>query len=281
MCTISVITINRNNKDGLERTVKSVIGQMCDVFEYIVIDGDSTDGSQEVMERYASYFTYAVSEPDRGIYHAMNKGVAHAKGEYCLFLNSGDAFADDGVMARLQACDLAGDVLTGITRVDGVDRLWRPPQSVSLLFFMDGTLSHQASLIKRTILLKFPYDETKKIVSDWKFWVEALVVHRCTYRPIDVMIARYEGGGISSDSSYFYIGSLERDATLAEFFPRRVVRKMRRRVTKKRTDAILRDFLGMDYPAVWCGILYPFVAFYGWCKKMKMACGWLLQGGRH
>ena len=72
MCTISVITINRNNKDGLERTVKSVIGQTCDVFEYIVIDGDSTDGSQEVMERYASCFTYAVSEPDRGIYHAMN-----------------------------------------------------------------------------------------------------------------------------------------------------------------------------------------------------------------
>ena len=280
MYKISVITINRNNKAGLERTVKSVLEQTNHCFEYIVIDGDSTDGSKDVMERYAAFFTYAVSEPDRGIYHAMNKGVVHATGEYCLFLNSGDAFADNGVMERLQACPLEADVVTGVTCFDGTDELWRPPSEVSLSFFMEGALSHQASLIKRRVLLDIPYDETMRIVADWKFSVETLVVHRCTFSTIDLLIARYAGGGISADPRFFFRGLKEKNRALRELFPQKTVRDMRRKIMKRRVDALLTRFLGNGYPKGLCEMLCPFFLFYERFRTLmlkRFECGWFIH----
>jgi len=88
--TLSIITINKNNAAGLEKTIESVIGQTSNDFEYIVIDGASSDGSVEVIQKYADKINYLVSEPDTGVYNAMNKGIRKAQGTYCLFLNSGD-----------------------------------------------------------------------------------------------------------------------------------------------------------------------------------------------
>lgn len=87
---LSIITINYNNKEGLKRTAESVKRQRCKDFEYIVVDGDSSDGSKEVMQEYADTIDIAISEKDTGIYNAMNKGVKVAQGEFLLFLNSGD-----------------------------------------------------------------------------------------------------------------------------------------------------------------------------------------------
>ncbi len=87
---LSIITINYNDKFGLERTIKSVQEQTFTNFEHIIIDGGSTDGSKEVIEANKNSFSYWVSEPDKGIYNAMNKGIKEAKGEYLFFLNSGD-----------------------------------------------------------------------------------------------------------------------------------------------------------------------------------------------
>ena len=83
----SIITINFNNCDGLRRTIESVVNQTNDNYEYIVIDGGSTDGSVDVIQKYSDRISYWVSEKDDGIYNAMNKGVRHAHGDYCLFLN--------------------------------------------------------------------------------------------------------------------------------------------------------------------------------------------------
>ena len=83
----SVITINYNNKEGLHHTIKSVLGQICDDYEFIIIDGGSTDGSAEVIKEYVEKVDYWVSEKDKGIYHAMNKGVIQANGDYCIFMN--------------------------------------------------------------------------------------------------------------------------------------------------------------------------------------------------
>ena len=87
---LSVITINFNNRDGLRKTIESVVNQTYNDFEYIIIDGGSTDGSVDVIKEYADRIDYWVSEPDKGIYNAMNKGIDVAKGEYCIFMNSGD-----------------------------------------------------------------------------------------------------------------------------------------------------------------------------------------------
>ena len=83
---LSIITINYNNKEGLQRTIDSVIGQTWHDFEWIIIDGGSKDGSKELIEQYQQYFAYWCSEPDKGVYNAMNKGIKHAQGEYLLFL---------------------------------------------------------------------------------------------------------------------------------------------------------------------------------------------------
>ena len=98
---LSVITINLNDAEGLQKTLRSVWErQSFTDFEHIVIDGASTDGSVEVIKKYADKLAYWVSEPDKGIYSAMNKGIVRARGEYLLFINSGDWLADD-VLAKV------------------------------------------------------------------------------------------------------------------------------------------------------------------------------------
>ena len=220
----SIITVNRNNRDGLLRTIESVVAQTYADFEYIVVDGASTDGSAELLVRYKEHITIGISEPDTGIYEAMNKGVRRATGRYCLFLNSGDLLADKDVLSRLAALPLEADVVSGHTILMGESReLWKSPCSVSLLFFMKGSLSHQSTLIKRSLLLKYPYDEAKKIISDWKFTIETLVVHNCSYQAVDVVVSHYDKTGISSNPAFFALADREKNSALAEMVPSRIL----------------------------------------------------------
>ena len=110
---LSVITINYNNKNGLIKTINSVINQTYKDFEFIIIDGGSTDGSLEVIQEYSGQINYWVSEPDNGIYHAMNKGIVMAKGEYCNFMNSGDCFFDEQVLKNAFSHNLSVDIFIG------------------------------------------------------------------------------------------------------------------------------------------------------------------------
>ena len=109
----SIITINYNNKDGLEKTILSVINQTCQDFEYIIIDGGSTDGSVDVIKKYADRIDYWVSEPDKGIYNAMNKGIIKAKGEYLNFMNSGDCFYDNEVLSNVYQNGMCSEMIVG------------------------------------------------------------------------------------------------------------------------------------------------------------------------
>ena len=98
---LSIITINYNNRDGLQKTIDSVVSQTYKNFEWIIIDGGSTDGSKELIEQYQDHCAYWCSEPDKGIYNAMNKGIEKAIGDYSLFLNSGDRLHDDTVIDKI------------------------------------------------------------------------------------------------------------------------------------------------------------------------------------
>ena len=220
---ISVITINLNNYWGLEKTINSVISQSCKDFEYIVIDGCSTDGSGDLLRRYKKDITIGIIEPDTGIYNAMNKGVLHARGEYCLFLNSGDTLADSKVMENLLKLDLKADVITGDTILIPGSKTWKAPHEVSLLTFMKGSLSHQSSLIRRSLLMRYPYDETNKIVSDWKFCIETLIMHGYSYAAVDMTISLYDKQGISSNPSFFAQADAEKRKSLSELIPERIL----------------------------------------------------------
>lgn len=107
---LSIITINFNNYSGIKKTIESVVGQKCSNLEYIVIDGDSTDGSVELLKKHDKMIDFWVSERDRGIYHAMNKGIQRATGDYLLFLNSGDWLVD-GILDGAESWEWNKDLL--------------------------------------------------------------------------------------------------------------------------------------------------------------------------
>ena len=197
---LSVITINYNNKDGLLKTIESVINQTCQDFEYIIIDGASSDGSLDVIKANADKITYWVSEKDTGIYNAMNKGVKAAHGDYCLFLNSGDVFLNSDVIKRLFSCDLLADIISGsIKYSDG--RMAKAPTNVTMKTFVVGSLPHQATLIRRELLLDNPYDERLGLCGDWRFFIQVLIYKNVSYMSIPIVMSLFDTSGISSTES--------------------------------------------------------------------------------
>lgn len=219
----TVITINYNNVEGLRATFDSVFSQTCHDYQYVVIDGGSTDGSKELIEQNADKIDYWVSEKDKGIYNAMNKGVAVATGEYCIFMNSGDCFYDGNVLDSI-ALELYGeDILVGnVYQPDRKTRMSPPPtREISLYHLYSGAIPHQGAFIKTSLLRKTPYDETLKIAADWKFFIQTIIFDNCSFRYIDVDVAVYDTEGLSSRSPIKM--RKEKDAVLTELLPPRVL----------------------------------------------------------
>lgn len=221
---ITIITVNYNNCAGLERTLHSVASQSCGDFEHVVIDGASTDGGVALLQRWERPNTVIVSEPDTGIYNAMNKGVAHAKGDYVLFLNSGDTFYDEEVIARVMPYLESGkDYYVGdLYREQRARPLVKAPTKITLHFLASRTLSHQAAFIKREVLLQWPYNEKLRIVSDWEQFFTALVLHNASYAPLPFLVARFDATGISSSRAHKAEREAEMEQVLARLFPPRV-----------------------------------------------------------
>lgn len=204
---LTIITINYNNAAGLQKTMQSVARQAVPPWQYIVVDGASTDGSQDVMRQHAKlpYITL-ISEPDSGIYNAMNKGIRLATGDYCLFLNSGDCLVDCNVLLRLQNdVELTHDIEYGNQFVEADGGLktdaMLDPTWISFDSLRKSHIPHQSSLI-RTAWLKGHggYSEEYKIISDWAFVMMTLFKWNGTIRHIELPIAIYDTTGISSNT---------------------------------------------------------------------------------
>lgn len=199
---VSVITVNFNHKIGLEHTLKSVKAQTCLDFEYIIIDGGSTDGSKEVIEDFHRHqslpgFNY-VSEPDKGIYDGMNKGIAMATGEYLLFMNSGDCFSSNQVLASFCSMRMhTADLIVGRQHYirNGRKSVCRRTfaEEVNERFLISNTLPHQATFIKRELMQKVGgYRLDFRVVADWVFWYEAVVDHKAKVEDVDLFVADME-----------------------------------------------------------------------------------------
>ncbi len=220
---LSIITINYNNRGGLQKTIDSVICQTWRDFEWIIIDGGSADGSKEliinVSDNPKANISYWSSEPDKGIYNAMNKGTAKANGEYILFLNSGDELYDEHVLESVfnrNTPDFA-DIISGQVVKSSDGTILRSYNKNIYLQIYEDTLNHQGTFINRKLLIKYPYDERLKIVSDWKFWVEAVLLNDATIQVIDVTIAKQDGFGISNTNKSASV--LERCKVKNELIP--------------------------------------------------------------
>lgn len=224
MKKLSIITINYNNKAGLSKTIESVVNQVNADFEYIVIDGGSTDGSIDVIQENSEKIHYYVSEKDFGIYNAMNKGIKAATGTFLLFVNSGDFLVDNTIIATVLK-ELSDEVSIYYGNVfcskNGMRTfLWRPPGKISYSYFLNDSLPHAASFMKRSLFHKhFFYDESLKIVSDWGFFVYCIHKGNESYHHLDLNIADFDRSGISSDEKNTKLVIQERTQVLKKHFP--------------------------------------------------------------
>jgi len=202
---LSIITVNLNDKAGLEKTIKSVISQTFTDYEFIIIDGGSTDGSLDIIDQYKGKISYWVSEKDSGIYNAMNKGIKQANGEYLYFLNSGDALYSENVLWDIFNDDPHEPFICGnfYMEVGGNleedtsyrDRDWR----FALYDLFSGFLCHQAFFIQKSNFDKYGlYSEELRVMSDWKLFFQGIALDHLPVRYVDTFISIYNMEGFST-----------------------------------------------------------------------------------
>jgi glycosyltransferase involved in cell wall biosynthesis len=198
---ITIITINYNNFEGLKKTFESLSAQTWQDFEYIVIDGGSTDGSLKLLEKNTSLISYWVSEPDKGVYHAMNKGIEKAKGEYLLFLNSGDHFFNKKVLAKSEHLIKDYDLIYFNQYVIGKTKKFikEYPETLSFAHFLKDNIPHQATFIKKELFkIVGLFKEDFKIVADWKFFLDCVCKYNTSYRHVNKVLTVFYQDGMSS-----------------------------------------------------------------------------------
>ena len=255
---LSIVTINLNNADGLEKTIKSVLSQTFSDYEYLVIDGGSTDKSCDVIQQYANQINYWESKPDNGIYHAMNKGILKAKGDYCLFLNSGDILCSKTILNDVFEQNFTEDIVYGNLTFDSQGNLAQMdyPDVLQFSFLYKNSLPHPSMFIKKELFEHLGlYNESYRIISDWTFYMLAICKHNCSYRHIKDVVSVFNMDGISS--TLIDVVNDERNHFLEENFPifcqdaaelhlsRRQLRKVKKNIIYK-VVALIRRLLGKN-----------------------------------
>ena len=228
---LSIITVNYNNRGGLRKTIDSVICQTWCDFEWIVIDGGSTDGSKTLIEEYQDHFAYWCSEPDRGIYNAMNKGIAKARGEYLQFLNSGDVLYSPACLEEVFKLDIQSDIVEGVVlRSDNNKILQKYSGNVVERLIM-ATINHQGAFIKRSLFNDYLYREDFKVVSDWIAWIYWLIISNHTYQHVSKVVVIEDMEGLSQTKRVEALA--ERDNAMKELIGERLATELPRLYMKQ------------------------------------------------
>lgn len=218
---LSIVTVNINDKIGLRKTIESVINQTFNDYEYIIIDGASTDGSQEVIKEFNDRITCSISEPDDGIYNAMNKGILKAQGEYVQFLNSGDWLADSYVLSKIFVQNdgsldiIYGDLVQSFP--DGRNDIIKMPESITASFLYNSNLFQPVTFIKRDLFIKYGlYDESYKIIANHAFFVKVFLTGSMRSKYQEIVVANIVMDGICSKVGNFLQLNEERSRAFKE-----------------------------------------------------------------
>ena len=189
--TFSIITVTYNAGKVLEDTIQSVISQTYRNVEYIIVDGNSKDNTLEIIGKYSKHISKMVSEPDKGLYDAMNKGIRMATGDYLCFLNAGDKFHEKETLQQitetLKDKDLPDVIYGGTAIVDEGGnflhmRRLSTPERLNWKSFKQGMLvCHQAFLAKRELALKHPYDMQYRFSADFDWCIRIMKEAKCLH----------------------------------------------------------------------------------------------------
>lgn len=234
---VTIITVCYNSVNMIESTIQSVINQTYDNIEYIIIDGGSTDGTINIIKKYSDRIHYWVSEPDRGIFDAMNKGINVASGEYINFMNAGDLFYDNNVIRKFVSKIPTEDILAGIAQVKipslYFTRYWTPVRkNFKFIDIKDGMAANHQSTFTRRSQFKSGYDIKSNIIADDLFFIKSIVYEGASYRPLDIIVSKYDPSGISSSPKSKERRDKERSNFYRELQNREILEKYR--LTKPR-----------------------------------------------
>lgn len=200
---LSIITVNFNNNEGLKKTLSSLKSQRFSDYEHIIIDAGSTDNSLETILEYQKnndHLSFWISEPDKGIYDGMNKGIKHAKGEYLYFLNTGDSLKEN-ILEKIDYDGtkyIYGDIT--LLKPDGerIDKISPYPiDPISIL--LKDTICHQACFIHKSLFDNSSYNIDYKIVADWGHIVDNIILKNCSYKHVPLIIVDYDENGFSAN----------------------------------------------------------------------------------
>jgi len=232
---VSIVTINYNNVEGLKKTLSSVAVQTFRDIEHIIIDGGSTDGSVDVIKEYVAsnpnkdpFFKHTikwVSEKDNGIYNAMNKGIKKSIGAYVQILNSGDIFANldvvERIVAEIEKVEYPELLYGNMIKKDyATGKILGKSKEVeySLRQYYTSTMNHDCCYIRRDVYDKYGlYDESLKIVSDWKWFLQAIGLGKVKPVYVDIDVTIFDASGISETN--LELRQAERQQVLDELLP--------------------------------------------------------------
>lgn len=207
---ISVVTVCYNAVATIEETILSVLNQTYPNIEYIIIDGGSTDGTVDIIKKRADRLAYWISEPDKGIYDAMNKGIIEAKGEWVYFLNAGDILASKTILQQMEEHIapefriIRGNILRIYPKFK-IKSVGVTKQNPGLMDMFKNTFHHQACLIQASLFKECGlYSVDYKLCSDWKFFFDCIVFYNIKSKYIDLIVAHFKMDGISSRNPKLY-----------------------------------------------------------------------------
>ena len=227
--TLSIITINYNNIEGLRKTANSILSQSWHDYEWIIIDGGSTDGSKKLIEDTvnelaASGFnplSYWCSESDKGIYNALNKGIAHSHGTYINCMNSGDEFYEDTTLEQVFSSSHSSDIVFGNSFHHSIEKTFvsQYPVSIDIYFLYHSNICHQAMFVKTDLLKASPFDEQYSICADYAKWLE-LMIQGCSFKYIPNMVCRFDMTGMSNTGDLI---TIEREKIKTKYIPKYIL----------------------------------------------------------
>ena len=195
---VTVVTVSYNAVEDIERTIQSVTEQTYSNIEYIIIDGDSKDGTVDIIKKYEEKISHWISEPDDGIYYAMNKAIEVINGEWVNFMNAGDTFIDNNVIKNIVSQTITNsDIYYGSRYIQNGKNKNLDNTAPLDSFYYNMPFGHQATFIKKAILKKYQFDQSYQLSSDYDFFIKCYQ-DKYIFQNLEFPVCVFQAGGLST-----------------------------------------------------------------------------------